>query len=70
MDKKYFNIPNNSNNHFTNSIYYTAVVHSSTGFGDITPNTNITKMITKMITTAHIFCVFIVIASVILLHDK
>lgn len=66
MNKQHFNIASESKYNILDSVYYTAVVHTSTGFGDISPKTDITKIIT----TAHTICVFAVIASILLLKDK
>lgn len=52
--KEHFDTPNT----LSNAMYYAATTHSTTGYGDITPKTPIGKMLA----TAHMFCVWILIA--------
>jgi len=52
--KEHFDTPNT----LTNAMYYAATTHSTTGYGDIIPKTSLAKMLA----TAHMFCVWILIA--------
>ena len=66
MNTQHFNISKKSKYTLLDSIYFTSVVHTSTGFGDIYPISNTTKLIT----TLHIICVFVSLASVVILKDN
>lgn len=42
--QEHFGVPNT----FSNACYYTVTTHTTTGFGDITPKTNIAKWIVTL----------------------
>ena len=54
--KKHFNFPATTDPHnFVDTLYFSAVTHTSTGFGDITPKTSPAKLLVL----SHALVVFI-----------